>query len=328
MTSRALLLVAGICVLGAALISAQTAPAPGNAPAQTTPAAPASGRGAPPPMPPASPPGPADHTNSVGMEFMRIEPGRMIAGRYNPNPIVRPAPRGGGPAAGRGGQTPAGPGRGGGFTWTDEQLAEANRLIEAATTPGFAVTIDRPYYIGRYEVTQAEWKRVMGPNPSVFQGDTVTGDADRHPVDSVTWDDAQAFIRRLNEMEKTTAYRLPTEFEWEWAARAGSEDALPTPGEGTNKAVMFRQGGTTSAVGTMHPNDWGLYDMLGNVWEWVQDYYNGKAMPDAVPPTSGTQRVLKGGSFMSHVANIVSTVHAGGPGDGFSNGFRIVKDVP
>src|SRR5690606_28095096 len=121
---------------------------------------------------------------------------------------------------------------------------------------------------------QGEWKRVMGTNPSVFQGDKVTGNADRHPVDSVTWDDAQTFIRRLNEMEKTTAYRLPTEFEWEWASRAGSEDALPTPGEGTNKSVMYRQGGTTAAVGTMHPNALGLYDMLGNVWEWVEDYYN------------------------------------------------------
>lgn len=322
MSSRVLSLVASVCFLSGALISAQTAP---QAPAPTPPPAPAGGRGAPAPMPPPPPPGPADHTNTIGMEFMLIKPGRMTAGRYNPNPIARPAPRGGGaaPAA-----QAAGRGRGGGFTWTDEQLAEANRLIEEATIPGFTVTIERPYYIGRYEVTQGEWKSVMGNNPSVFQGDKVTDDADRHPVENVTWDDAQAFIQRLNQVEKTTAYRLPTEFEWEWASRAGSEEALPTPGEGTNKAVMFRQGGTTAMVGTMHPNDWGLYDMLGNVWEWVQDYYNEKIMPDPVPPTKGTQRVLKGGSFMSHVANIVSTVHAGGPGDGFSNGFRIVKDVP
>jgi formylglycine-generating enzyme required for sulfatase activity len=121
----------------------------------------------------------------------------------------------------------------------------------------------------------------MGPNPSIFQGDKVTDDADRHPVENVTWDDAQAFVRRLNQMEKTTAYRLPTEFEWEWASRAGSEDALPTPGEGTNKSVMYRQGGTTAMVGTMHANAWGLYDMLGNVWEWAQDYYDDGVMPDA-----------------------------------------------
>jgi formylglycine-generating enzyme required for sulfatase activity len=166
----------------------------------------------------------------------------------------------------------------------------------------------------------------MGGNPSVFQGDKVADDSDRHPVDSVSWDDAQAFVKKLNQMEHTSAYRLPTEMEWEWASRAGSEEPLPTPGEGTNKAVMFKQGGTTAMVGTMYPNAWGLYDTLGNVWEWVQDFYNDKVMPDAVPPKSGKTHVLKGAGYLSHVANVVSTVHAGGPGDPFDTGFRIVKD--
>jgi formylglycine-generating enzyme len=290
------------------------------------------------PPPPPPPPVPADYTNSVGMQFMEIKPGRMLAGRYNPNPIVPPAPAPV-PAANPPEAAPANPagaaaapsaaGRGAAprLTWTPEQYATAEKLRQEAIIPGFTVTIDQRYFIGRYEVTQAEWKKVMGTNPSVFQGDKVTDDADRHPVEHVSWNDAQAFVKKLNQLEKTTAYRLPTEFEWEWASRAGSEEPLPTPGEGTNKAVMFRQGGTTALVGTMYPNAWGLYDMLGNVWEWVQDSYNEKVMPDAKPPSRGTQHVLKGACFLSHVANVVSTVHAGGPGDPLSTGFRVVKDV-
>ena len=77
--------------------------------------------------------------------------------------------------------------------------------------------------MGKTEVTQAQWMKVMGTNPSVFQGDKVKDDADLHPVDSVTWADAQAFVKKLNALEKTKAYRLPTEFEWEYAARAGSD---------------------------------------------------------------------------------------------------------
>jgi formylglycine-generating enzyme required for sulfatase activity len=80
-------------------------------------------------------------------------------------------------------------------------------------------------------------------------------------------------------------------------------------------------------VGSKLPNAWGLYDMLGNVWEWVQDVYNEKVQPDPIPPTTGTTHVLKGGSYMSHFANVAAAVHAGGPGDAFDTGFRIVKDV-
>ena len=307
--------------------------APGQPPAATPAAPPAAGaRRAAPQVPPPPPPGPSDYTNSVGMPFMLVKPGKMTAGRYNPNPIVPPAaaPAGAAPAGASGAPASAQTaGRGGAprLTWTPEQYAAAETLRQAALIPGFTVTIDKSYYIGRYEVTQGEWKKVMGRNPSVFQGDTVTDDADRHPVENVSWEDAQAFLKKLNQIEKTTAYRLPTEFEWEWASRAGSEDAPSTPGEGNNKSVMFRQGGTTAMVGTLYPNEWGLYDMLGNVWEWVQDFYNDKVMPDAKPPSKGRHHVLKGAGYLSHVANVVSTVHAGGPGDPFCTGFRVVKDA-
>ena len=305
---------------------------PQGAAPQAQGAPPAGARRAAPQVPSPPPPGPADHTNSVGMQFMLVKTGTMKAGRYNPNPIVPPAPAtavnpANGAAAAPAGAQAAGRGGAPRLTWTPEQDEAAEKLRQEALRSGFAVTIGKPYYMGRYEVTQGEWKEVMGRNPSVFQGDTVTDDADRHPVENVSWEDAQAFVKKLNLLEKTTAYRLPTEFEWEWASRAGAEDAPSTPGEGNNKAVMFKQGGTTAMVGTLYPNDWGLYDMLGNVWEWVQDVYNDKVMPDAKAPATGRYHVLKGAGYLSHVANVVSTVHAGGPGDPFCTGFRIVKDV-
>jgi formylglycine-generating enzyme required for sulfatase activity len=100
-------------------------------------------------------------------------------------------------------------------------------LAKRDARPGFTVEIRRPFYMARYEVTQAQWKKVMGSNPSVFQGNKVKDDADLHPVDSVTWQDAQAFIKKLNAMEQTTVYRLPSEAEWEYAARAGATEELP-----------------------------------------------------------------------------------------------------
>ena len=102
-------------------------------------------------------------------------------------------------------------------------------LARRDATPGFPVTIAKAYDIGKFEVTQAQWTRVMGSNPSTFQGTKVSDDADRHPVESVTWAQAQAFISKLNQLEKTTAYRLPTEFEWEYAGRAGSHGQTPWP---------------------------------------------------------------------------------------------------
>ena len=112
---------------------------------------------------------------------------------------------------------------------TPEQYARLDAMAKADSTAGFTVTIAKAYYLGKFEVTQGQWKKVMGANPSLFQGTKVTDDADKHPVESVTWEDAQAFVKKLNALEKTSVYRLPTEFEWEYAARAGGEADTPWP---------------------------------------------------------------------------------------------------
>ena len=253
-------------------------------------------------------------TNSVGMAFVLIQPGTLRVGRFEPacpSPSDRDSPD----------QDPR-------ARWTEADTTRCEEIVKRERRSGVDVILPRPYYIGRYEVTQAEWTTVMGSNPSVFQGARAGGDTARHPVDSVTWDEAQRFLRTLNQREKTTAYRLPTEFEWEYAARAGAS-ADPTWDE--IRALAWEQDVTTATthpVGAKKPNRWGLHDMLGNVWEWVDDYYNGKVFADPVPPRHGATHVLKGGGFLADVKNATYSTHAAGPGDGFDVGFRIVRDPP
>jgi formylglycine-generating enzyme required for sulfatase activity len=289
-------------------------------------------------------------TNSIGMEFVRIQPGTMQVGVYQPvcpDPSA-PVTRGGAVSAGRGADQGRGAdaGRGSGRAaapqdprtqWSDADYKMCEELARRDSSTGFPVTIARPYDIGKFEVTQGQWKRVMGSNPSTFQGAAVTDDVDRHPVESITWQQAQAFIAKLNQLEKTSAYRLPTEFEWEYAGRAGSHGQTPWP-EIRETAVISSpaRGGdptasapqTTSMVGTKKPNAWGLYDMLGNVWEWVADYYNEKMFPDPTPPKSGTQHVLKGCGFgAADVGNCIYATHGAGPADVYDVGFRVVREI-
>ena len=175
--------------------------------------------------------------------------------------------------------------------------------------------------MGATEVTQAQWKKVMGHNPSQFKG--VAG-ADSLPVESVSWKEAQAFMKKLNQLEKSNSYRLPSEFEWEHAARAGATKDIPWD-EIQAAANLNKE--TPIAVASKKPNAWGLYDMLGNVWEWVDDYYNEKVFADREPPQKGKQHVLKGASFVGDVKNATYMTHAGGPGNGWDVGFRIVKEI-
>ena len=136
--------------------------------------------------------------------------------------------------------------------------------------PQHRVTISRPFYLGKYEVTQAQWEAVMGNNPSRFDGRN-------NPVEQVSWEDVRVFIARLNAHEGHTRYRLPTEAEWEYAARAGSTSAYSF-GDDAARLGQYawygdNSGKTTHPVGQKLPNAWGLHDMHGNVWEWVQGWY-------------------------------------------------------
>jgi formylglycine-generating enzyme required for sulfatase activity len=201
---------------------------------------------------------------------------------------------------------------------------KAEKMAEEAAMPGFTVKIERPYYIGKFEVTQEQWQKVMGRNPAFFQGDKVTSNAKNRPVENITWKDAQAFVKQLSKLDKAHTYRLPTEFEWEYAARAGAEDDIPWA---EARAMAVTSGTTTSPIGQKQPNAWGLYDMLGNVWEWVQDHYNEKIFADPVPPRSGKEHVLKGASFTGDAKNATYKTHAAGPGNGFDVGLRVVMEV-
>ena len=163
--------------------------------------------------------------------------------------------------------------------------------------PAHQVTISESFYMGKYEVTQAQWKAVMGENPSRFKGD------DR-PVENVSWEDAQQFIRKINAIEGKEACRLPTEAEWEYAARAGTTtlysfgDNITQLGDYAWYAV--NSGETTHPVGEKKLNPWGLYDMHGNVWEWVQDWYapyTAEAVTDPIGPAIGAYLLLRGGGW-------------------------------
>lgn len=167
----------------------------------------------------------------------------------------------------------------------------------AAELPVHRVTISKAFYLGTFEVTQAQWVAVMGSNPSSFKGES-------NPVEQVSWDDIQLFIQRLNQKEGHQRYRLPTEAEWEYAARAGTGSSYSF---GDDASLLERHAWyednadqTTHPVGRKEPNPWGFYDMHGNVWEWVQDWhddYHSDSVTDPVGPATGTVRALRGGSW-------------------------------
>lgn len=255
-------------------------------------------------------------TNSIGMQFVRIPPGALVVGRFQP-PYPVPAD------TVKGADRPLIMWMGEGRPYNAEEFSLAARLAKRDALEGFEVRIDEPFYIGVYEVTQEQWEQVMGYNPSVFQGSEIV-DAGNHPVDNVTWEDVQLFLEKLNKREKGRRYRLPTEFEWEYAARAGAGGDIPW-----SETEQVAQLGTrtTQKIGQKKPNAWGLYDMLGNVWEWVEDFYNEKIFADPTPPSDGDVHVLKGASFTGDVKNATWLTHAGGPGNGWDVGFRVVMET-
>ncbi len=185
-------------------------------------------------------------TNSIGMEFVPIPAGRFLMGSRS----------------------------------SDREARDFEK-------PQHEVTISRPFLLGRYEVTQAQWESVLGENP--YSRDrsnpyyNLPGMAERitrpdHPA-TVSWNDAQEFIAALNAREGGAFYRLPTEAEWEYAARAGTTTAYSF---GDDAADLDRHAwyggdfnsGSSHPVGQKAPNPWGLYDIHGNAWEWVQDWFD------------------------------------------------------
>ncbi len=173
--------------------------------------------------------------------------------------------------------------------------------------PVHTVTITRPFLLQKTPVTQAQWQAVMDTNPSVHRN------CPRCAVEHVSYDDVPRFIAKLNA-SSAAKYRLPTEAEWEYAARAGAAGAFGDPAALTQGGfIADYPAGTTQAVGSVPPNRWGLHDMegnanTGNVWEWVSDWYGGwPASPatDPAGPATGDVRVLRGGAFQ------VSAAHPG-----------------
>jgi sulfatase modifying factor 1 len=256
-------------------------------------------------------------TSPEGIEFILIKPGKMVVGKFQPT-VNKSGSFGGGNTRPNATSNPRSPR----LPESDYELAD--KLAKEDALPGFEVTIKQAYYIGKFEVTQGQWKKVMGTNPSYFQGNKVKDNADQHPVESVSWQDVQTFIKKLNALDKSRKYRLPTEFEWEYAARAGAQDDIAWSDIFASAVIAKQQ---TSVVGTKKPNAWGLYDTLGNVWEWVQDVYNEKIFADPIPQKSGKEHVLKGAPFYGDVKNATYMTHAGGPGSKYDVGFRLVMEV-
>jgi len=180
------------------------------------------------------------------------------------------------------------------------------------------------------EVTQGQWKRVMGNNPSYFKAC-----GDDCPVEQVSWDDVQEFIGRLNTREGTTLYRLPTEAQWEYAARSGGKHEVFAGTGDVSKLDGYawsndNSRNQTHPAGLKTPNGLGLYDMSGNVWEWVHDWYGDYAsgsVTDPFGPSDGICRVYRGGAYNDWMVKREITSRNCGPSKlklG-SLGFRLVR---
>ena len=198
---------------------------------------------------------------------------------------------------------------------TDERGRDSNEDLHQ-------VTLTQDYYLGKYEVTQRQWQAVMGSNPAHDRGV-----GDNYPVYYVSWDDicggstgssctSTSFVGRLNAHLGTTKFRLPTEAEWERAARGGTqtEFSFPAPSDWDTDCGSFPEalpymwwcnnsGQTNHQVGTKQANPYGLYDMHGNMWEWVADRhgsYPSTVVTDPAGPSSGSNRVYRGGGGNYH----------------------------
>jgi formylglycine-generating enzyme required for sulfatase activity len=192
------------------------------------------------------------------------------------------------------------------------------------------VTLTKAFYLGRYEVTQEQWERVMGNNPSEFKQVGKTA-----PVEKVSWTDCQEYVGKLNTLDPRPSppgtFRLPTEAEWEYACRAGTTGAYA----GILDEMGWydkNSGKTTHPVGQKKPNAWGLWDMHGNVWEWCADWagnYPAGPATDPAGPETGECRVMRGGSW-NFDASICRAARGWGDYPGSRNsvyGLRLARTV-
>ena len=205
--------------------------------------------------------------------------------------------------------------------------------------PQHEVTISQEFYLGVYEITQAQWESVMGTRP--WEWLTYVQEYPNNPA-AISWDDVQAFIQKLNEAAGADVYRLPTEAEWEYSCRAGTTtpwsfgDEESQLGEYAWYRANTRDVGEhyAHAVGTKLPNPWGLYDIHGNVWESVQDRYGNYpdySQTDPTGPETGSYRVGRGGSFADYARGGRSAARYGNSPDYRYSGFigaRLVRQGP
>jgi formylglycine-generating enzyme required for sulfatase activity len=232
-----------------------------------------------------------------------------------------------------------------GGTFTMGCTSEQGNDCDSDEKPAHQVNLSS-YYIGKYEVTQAQWKAVMGTNPSEFKGDNL-------PVDNVSWEDIQGFLRKLNA-QTGKSYRLPTEAEWEYACRGGARSThYKYSGSNTigNVAWYHENSGDktlkdsewdfdkltknnckTHPVGQKTPNELGIYDMSGNVWEWCSDWYGDYSSSSQTNPagaSSESHRVIRGGSWGGDAGSCRVSLRAGSAPDTRSNylGFRLALSL-
>jgi formylglycine-generating enzyme required for sulfatase activity len=201
--------------------------------------------------------------------------------------------------------------------------------------PAHIVKIGQSFAIGKTEITQGQWKTIMGNNPSHF-----ASAGDNFPVEKVSWNDAHEYIKKLND-KTGKHYRLPSEAEWEYACRAGEVQEF-CGDDNIDKIAWYRSsdssrlhsGGSTHQVASKNPNSLGLYDMSGNVWEWVEDSYHAsyREAPSDGSAWSGDtgRRVLRGGSYDFTPLNLRSIYRSSDdPGIRDSDvGFRVVRTLP
>lgn len=195
------------------------------------------------------------------------------------------------------------------------------RDVFSPELPKHRVRISNGFWIGRYEVTQKQWQEIMDDNPSDYKDCGLNC-----PIEQISWYDTQVFLKRLNEKDSVFEYRLPTEAEWEYACRAGTTTAFAFgdklnssqanfdgrfPYNGTEKGKFVKK---TTPVGSYQPNAWGLYDMHGNVWEWVEDWYGNYISGDVVDPTgpvASTYKSVRGGAWVNLASLVRSAARTG-----------------